>query len=72
MYVAPDLRTVSITLCGESHAKAISAVLVSSSQWFSVLPLPDDRWEITMKEENKVQLKMWCSSLGLKSVSDDC
>ncbi len=50
----------------------MSNLLVSSSQWFSVLPLPDDCWEITVKEENEGRLKAWCSSLGLQRVSEAC
>jgi hypothetical protein len=30
--------------------------LVHASQWFSVLPLPDDHFEITVKKENKDML----------------
>jgi len=58
------LRTASVTLCGESRAKAISSRLIGASQWFSVLPLPDDLWEITVKEENEARLQAWCASLG--------
>jgi hypothetical protein len=42
---------------------AVSDRLVSSSQWFSMLPLPDDHWEITVKKENEGRLKAWCASL---------
>jgi len=36
--------------------------MVSSSQWFSVLPLPDDHWEITVKVENEARLRAWCAA----------
>jgi len=41
---------------------AVCTRLVSSSQWFSVLPLPDDLWEITVKEENEARLQAWCAA----------
>ena len=39
--------------------------LVTASQWFSVLPLPEDLWEITGKKENEGRLKEWCDSVRL-------
>jgi len=65
MSISSGLRTASITLCGESRAMAACRRLVSSSQWFSVLPLPDDHWEITVKEENEARLRAWCAALEL-------
>lgn len=46
-------------------------LLVQASQWFSILPLPDDHWEITVKEENERRLHSWCASLGLQHISKD-
>ncbi|MBN8420644.1 MAG: hypothetical protein J0L73_17130 [Verrucomicrobia bacterium] len=62
MYTSSSLRTASITLSGESQAMAACSRLVSSSQWFSVLPLPDDHWEITVKVENEARLRAWCAA----------
>ena len=53
-------RTASVTLCGEARAMEVAIRLVSASQWFSVLPLPDDHWEITVKKENESHLQTWC------------
>jgi len=39
---------------------ALCSQLISSSQWFSVLPLPGDHWEVTVKEENEARLRAWC------------
>lgn len=65
MYISSGLRTASITLGGESRALAVCSKLVNASQWFSVLPLPDDHWEITVKEENEARLRAWCAALEL-------
>jgi hypothetical protein len=54
------LRTTSITLASESRTMAVCRQLIIFSQWFSVLPLPDDLWEITVKEENEARLRAWC------------
>lgn len=59
MHMSSGYRTASITLCGEARAKAVCSLLIISSQWFSVLPLPDDLWEITVKEENEARLQAW-------------
>ena len=72
LYVSSDLRTSSVTLRGESQAMVMSNLLVSSSQWFSVLPLPDDRWEVTVKQENEGRLQAWCNSLGFQQVREAC
>ncbi len=72
LYVSSDLRTSSVTLRGESQAMVMSNLLVSSSQWFNVLPLPDDRWEVTVKQENEGRLQAWCNSLGFQQVREAC
>lgn len=61
MYISSGFRSAGIILFGEARAMAMCSRLVSSSQWFSVLPLPDDHWEITVKEENEVRLRVWCA-----------
>jgi hypothetical protein len=71
MYVSSELRTSSITLFGESQTMVMSNLLVQASQWFSILPLPDDKWEITVKEENERRLHSWCAILGFQHISKD-
>lgn len=69
MYVSSDLRTSTITLRGESQTMVMSSLLVQASQWFSILPLPDDQWEITVKEENEGRLQSWCMNLGFQRIN---
>ncbi|WP_221306164.1 hypothetical protein, partial [Prosthecobacter vanneervenii] len=56
-------RTVQATLCGETRAMALCGLLVHASQWFSVMPLPDDQWEVCVKKENEDLLHSWCVTL---------
>lgn len=55
----PPLRIAKTVIAGESNARMISARLIDASQWFSVLPLPHDKWEIEVKEENSAMLSLW-------------
>ena len=65
MNATDHLRTARISLRGESQTMIVCNRLVMASQWFSVLPLPDDLWVITVKQENEGRLKAWCDSLCL-------
>lgn len=56
------LRTERLEFSGESVAMLIATKLVNASQWFSLLPLPDDRWEIEVKAENSGLLHSWLES----------
>lgn len=38
-------------IIGESNAKAVAAVLVDLSRWFAITPLPNDVFEIVVKNE---------------------
>ncbi len=52
----PSPRTMkTATFRFSSGTKAMAAVrnLMWSSQWFSVTPLPDDEWEVSVKPENE-------------------
>lgn len=46
-------ETYRQTILGQDAFNVVVALLSNSSQWFEVTPLPDDRWEIKVKEENK-------------------
>lgn len=37
----------------------LALLLIEKSQYFSVTPLPDDKWEVTFKEENRDLVKMF-------------
>ena len=67
MYISSGFRSAGITLCGEERAMGMCSWLVSASQWFSVLPLPDDQWEITVKEENEARIQAWCANHSSKT-----
>lgn len=40
------------TCCGEQEAIKACRICVSLSIWFEVTPLPDDKFEITVKTES--------------------
>lgn len=41
------------TIGSLSHIRSIISLLLARSAWFVVMPLPDDQWEVTIKEENE-------------------
>ncbi len=49
----------------------ISSALVHASQWFSVMPLPRDRWEIEVKVENRELVQSLCKALHIEWVDPD-
>lgn len=50
---AYQLRTVVGYAADASQAETVADLLISSSQWFQVDPLPFDRYQFTLKEENR-------------------
>lgn len=46
-------RVYSTTFYGEDFAARVVGELVHHSQWFELTPLPDDYWEVIVKEENR-------------------
>lgn len=58
-----DMRTTTIKLSGEANVSSLCGKLITASQWFSVLPLPDDSWEIEVKNENAERLQAWIRQL---------
>lgn len=53
------MRTARIEVVGFKRVQSLCELLIAASQWFSVLPLPDDGWEIEVKEENLERLLGW-------------
>jgi|GEM_PF-2969553 len=53
------IRTARIEVIGMTRVQCLCDRLIAASQWFSVLPLPDDGWEIEVKEENLERLLGW-------------
>ncbi len=56
-------HTANATLRGAPCMMGLCCLLVHASQWFSVLPLPDDQWEVCVKKENEDLLHSWCAAL---------
>ena len=46
------MRTTRFNIGGENQAKYICLNLIEHSQWFLFEPLPDDRYEVEVKDEN--------------------
>lgn len=60
MIVTKDaILTARIEVIGLIRVQGLCDRLIAASQWFSVLPLPDDGWEIEVKEENLERLLGW-------------
>lgn len=52
-----DFKIDRIRLFGESRLRTLCDQLISWSQWFSVMPLPDDEWEIEVRIENAARVR---------------
>ncbi len=50
------MRTYSETYRNERDTRYITNQLFTRSQWFSVTPLPDGEFEVSVKEENRGML----------------
>lgn len=48
--------TYSTIVQSEEATRRVVSRLITCSQWFEVLPLPDDEWKITVKKENLTTL----------------
>lgn len=59
-----DFRTLTKVVHGQGKLTIVVAVLIDSSKWFSVEPLPDDFWEITVKSEIAESLDLLIELLG--------
>ena len=51
-----DFKTYSGCVDGIEACRTSVNALVNSSQWFACMPLPDDRYEISVRVENKQRL----------------
>lgn len=47
------MKTVTRTLEGEESITDAITKVVHASMWFEVTPLPDDFWDLTVKDENE-------------------
>lgn len=45
------MKTKTITLPGPTTASAAALRLINRSQWFAITPLPNDYYELEVKEE---------------------
>jgi len=57
-----SFRVAKIVITSEATVRKLCDELLKQSQWFSVLPMPDDAWELTVKEENQARLHGWLQS----------
>lgn len=48
-----DFPTYSQNIIGRNSLSIVIATLVNDSQWFEVMPLPDDHYMVKVREENK-------------------
>ena len=63
---AKDRRTESIVMKGEATVQCITEALVSASCWFTIHPLPDQVWRITVKADDMPILR---AAMALKKRS---
>ena len=47
-----DQRTDSIAMKGEATVQSLTTALVAAGCWFTVQPLPDQVWRITVTEDD--------------------
>lgn len=59
-----NIRTTRQELFGENRARKVINDLVTSSQWFEVMPYPNDLWIITVKAENESMLRRLIADSG--------
>lgn len=56
------LQIVKVRVSGQPSVHKLCNLLIGASQWFAVVPLPDDEWEIEVKSENLNRLCHWVAS----------
>ena len=61
MDTALHFHTTRIEVLGIHQVKQLCQRLIDFSQWFTVMPLPDDVWEIEIKKENLNLVQSWIS-----------
>jgi hypothetical protein len=52
----PQARTHSRTITGLIELRPVISNILDWSGWFAVMPLPDDQYEIAVREENADRL----------------
>tara|TARA_R110002049_G_scaffold30888_1_gene105510 strand:+ start:1016 stop:1213 length:198 start_codon:yes stop_codon:yes gene_type:complete len=63
------MRTITKRLSGEPNVSSLCEKLIMASQWFCVLPLPNDSWEIEVKLENAEILNAWIAQIEMEQLS---
>lgn len=46
-----EFKTSAITISSQKYLEKMVTMLILHSQWFAVMPLPDDEWELSVKNE---------------------
>lgn len=47
-----NFKTTKFIVTGEINLRQLVTIIITASQWFAVMPLPDDQWQVEVKEEN--------------------
>lgn len=63
------MRTITKRLSGEANVSSLCEKLIIASQYFCVLPLPGDNWEIEVKRENAEILNAWIAQIEMQQQS---
>lgn len=51
--------TYTTLVTGQEVVEALTYRLIQESQFFSVMPHPDDTWLVTVRHENRERLRTW-------------
>lgn len=52
-----NFNTDCIRISGGQSVQSVCAQMIAWSQWFSVMPLPDDEWEVAVRPENAERVR---------------
>ena len=55
-------KTERVSVFGEAPLRAVCDQLIEWSQWFIVMPMPDDEWEVEVKVENVERVRSWAQA----------
>jgi hypothetical protein len=60
--------TASVTMQSYPKVMALVEAIMARSQWFAVMPLPDDAYEVTMKQENTTWLRCEADTINAEQI----
>ena len=62
---ALHFKTERISIFGQARLRAVCDQLIEWSQWFSIMPMPEDEWEIEVKIENAERVRSWAKAMAI-------